>query len=727
MPEATKQSKIVFQLIMNPEEIPVITEEPLPGWLRCETEGQKPWFKTPVPRTVIRDATKLHDYLEKEHANGRLLSVNGEEFSFKRRFLKKNRPVSADSEVPEIVDPGASATKGSDDPNEVTKNDKESTTIVERLTRNTEVVDHRKLLSRSSQEMDDFRMNDGYQTPSNFELIKERIGSSSDLRGLLTILHSETPLMDSLNLMFSDTCLTEISCINTKAGPMVDFPPSINQNVYCKTVEFGMKECPTLIDFVINIVVRRGAPVLPSDALKIATLFSSICYAANQDLDALVKLRSLTLQVDGLTNVGLDICSDMGLAQCARSLSNHRDMFADIGEQVMNSTASMFPYQSILDNLDFQSEHLTLEVIEKETIDTSSLCTTKMSKDEALSSFRIEQVLLGHDQNKEECEHLLYVIALAAGRVIVDGRPEASMLDKYIPAHHKHSNSDKKLTPALTFIMKPYAYQETKNPDTIKLLVKLQRQYLSAVAKSRKDDPSFLKQLNLLKDLDASEDEREAAEEVVKQACLEFGEWLGSGDLLTVKMVLEAMMLMAGSATAFGRLEFLGPFRLQLLHMKVYRIYLLNHQVHANLLKMKKVSHDYSLCMPNEINYDDPLSLAWLTALTRMKISNKEKNIKKNDSSFEKHDQWITAVQSSFLVNMFDNFVEKFPERLEQVSSTEDTVKFVLDMLEEFNIQLYLDPIEKDLGDKTGEDDLFVYCQVSDLCVLQGWLSVIYL
>ena len=38
---------------------PVITEEPLPGWLRYETEGEKPWFRTPVPRMVIRDASKL--------------------------------------------------------------------------------------------------------------------------------------------------------------------------------------------------------------------------------------------------------------------------------------------------------------------------------------------------------------------------------------------------------------------------------------------------------------------------------------------------------------------------------------------------------------------------------------------------------------------------------------------------------------------------------------------
>ena len=53
---------------------------------------------------------------------------------------------------------------------------------------------------------------------------------------------------------------------------------------------------------------------------------------------------------------------------------------------------------------------------------------------------------------------------------------------------------------------------------------------------------------------------------------LEFGEWVGHGDLLTVKMVQEARMMMVGSATAFGRLEFLGPFRLQLLHMKMKKI-----------------------------------------------------------------------------------------------------------------------------------------------------------
>ena len=651
-------------------------------------EGEKPWFKTPVPRTVIRDASKLQDFLEREHSHGRMKEVDGQEFSFKRRLGLRKQKVFARATVLETLQTPDEVIS------EVSGSKLETASIGERLTRNSDVLDHKKLLYKSSKDLDRFRQDDGYQNPVCFDEVKKKVSSSSDLREMLSVLNSETAMVDALNLMFSDTCLAEISHINIKTGPLVEFPSSINENLYCKTVEFAMEKCPSLVRFVTNMVIRRGEPILPSDVLKIATLFASICYVANQDLDALVKLRSLTLQVDGLSNVGLDIQSDCGLAQCARSLSNHRDMLSDIGPAVMNSTANVFPYQSTLDNCDLQSEHLTIEVIEKETVDTSDLDTVKMSKEEALSLFNKEQVLLGLDQNKDERDHLMYVVAVAAGRVIADARPDAAKLDKLLPAHHKHDNSEKKISPALSFILKPYPYQETKNPDTIKLLIKIQRQYLRSVAKSKKDDPSFLELLKVLENAEATETEREAAEVEVMIACLEFGELVLHGDLLTVKMIQEAIMLMAGSASAFGRLEFIGPCRLQMLHMK-----------------MKKISQDYSLCMKQEVNYDDVLSLAWLTALTRMKVSNKEKDIKKNDSSFEKHDQFLAAVQSSYLINMFDNYHEKNPDKLKNVDTTEDAVNFVLELLDEFDIQLFFDP-NRNYMQKEGEDDLFLYCQV---------------
>ena len=114
--------------------------------------------------------------------------------------------------------------------------------------------------------------------------------------------------------------------------------------------------------------------------------------------------------------------------------------------------------------------------------------------------------------------------------------------------------------------------------------------------------------------------------------------------------------------------------------------------------------------MPSDVNYDDVCSFNWLTGLARMKISNKEKDIKKNDSSFELHDQWLAAVQSSYLINMFDNFHSMFPEKLRAVKTADDVVQYVLTMLEEFGIELYFNP-ESQSSTREG-DDLFIYCQV---------------
>ena len=203
--------------------------------------------------------------------------------------------------------------------------------------------------------------------------------------------------------------------------------------------------------------------------------------------------------------------------------------------------------------------------------------------------------------------------------------------------------------------------------------------------------------LSLLENPDVTSEEREVAEKHVMEAVEKFGVWIGHGDLLTVKMVMEAKMSMKGSATAFERLEFInGPFRLQLLHMK-----------------MKKISQDFSACMPLTINFDDVMSLAWSSSLARVKVSNKANEIKKNDASFELHDQFAAAVQASYLVNMFDNYIadDEHAKKLENIAELDDVVSFIIGMLTAFKIKLHYDPDEEE--DVEEYDDLYIYCQVS--------------
>ena len=134
-------------------------------------------------------------------------------------------------------------------------------------------------------------------------------------------------------------------------------------------------------------------------------------------------------------------------------------MFAGVGQQVMDNTAAGFPYQSIIDNCDLMHEHLTVEVIEKETIDTSDLSTERMSKEAALNLFDIDQLLLNSEINTEEKMHLKYVVGVAVGKILTEHRPMARKFKEFLPHHHKHPLSSLVKRPAMTFIMKPYPYQ----------------------------------------------------------------------------------------------------------------------------------------------------------------------------------------------------------------------------------------------------------------------------
>ena len=318
---------------------------PYPGWLRVEVEGKRPFYKSPFPRTVLGNAGKLREYLAKEKSAGRMLDVEESLFSFKRKFGLKTKPGVAPTEHNRV---GKETTEnlGSSESQAAPLTNR---AVVDLLTRDPDkTTDHRKLLSQMSKLLDDFQPKDVYQNPPSFDSVKKRVEDAFDMKDIHACLLENKEGVDAHTALFSDICLSEISRINLNRCPLVEFPSSINENLYCKIVEYGMATCPQLISFIINMVVRKGDPVLPRDVLKIATMFSDVCYTVNNKLDAVVKIRSLGLQLDGLSNLGLDTLSDLGLTQCSRSLSNHRDLFADVGREVMDNTLARFPYQSIL-------------------------------------------------------------------------------------------------------------------------------------------------------------------------------------------------------------------------------------------------------------------------------------------------------------------------------------------------------------------------------------------
>ena len=611
-------------------EVPgtLVTEDPV-GFLRVQEPGKNIYYRTPRPRKGLHSVRQVTNYLSQQHKLGKLLEVNVSMFTFKRKV-----EVVGEAEVMVEVelDPNNSQPK-------VSPKEKVSTTastidfMVQQMTIDPTIkINHKSLLSNTASLMDQKLRSEvteeseesGEERLERFRMLQEKLTESSNVEEMLEIIFRDKRTKQLMCCLSHDICFEEVVKINTKSGPLVDFPPSVNSNVFCDVVKFGLEKAPQTIAFLFNFVVKRGQSIRPSHVIKLASLFANICFATNHDLDAVPKLRSLTLQMDRLTDQGLGSLAVQELTTTARNLDDIRDTFSAVGPRIANALAATMTTQSGVDNCDIESEHLTVEYVMYESRSTSNLDTKAMTKSEAKELFSLTTVLLSHALNKEEKDHLVKLVANGVGHILAKERPEAAkVLAKYLPRRHTHLNSGKKLTPAQVVVNKPYPYQETKNSDTVLLCLQRQRLYLHRVASWMKHEKQFMQDLVILEDSSVKKEVRIEAENRVKAICLVYGENISHGDQLTVAMLDSARLIMSGSTTAFGRLEFLGQMRLGLMH-----------------LKMKKVCVDFLALMPSLVNFEDIGCLAWLSSICqKTKISNVSKDIKKNDNSFEHHDQ----------------------------------------------------------------------------------------
>ena len=155
------------------EKRETVTEEPASGWLRIEIEGSTPYYKSPIPRTVLKSSRKVELFLQNEHNKGRMKDIEVGQFSFKRRLGLKKKIATAER----LSEPSSMGNYGGDQVHVV-----KPKTIVERLIKTTEALDHRKILNSAAKKVDQSRGGDGYATPNSFECFKESVSTSADLR-----------------------------------------------------------------------------------------------------------------------------------------------------------------------------------------------------------------------------------------------------------------------------------------------------------------------------------------------------------------------------------------------------------------------------------------------------------------------------------------------------------------------------------------------------------------
>ena len=156
---------------------------------------------------------------------------------------------------------------------------------------------NRQLLSKTASQVDAWVGELPQLECSAEELydLKLKVSEVESLDELVGVIFSDVKLSKAATWEVGLSMLAEIAAIAGAAGPLTEFPPDINSNIYSRVLEYGMDKLPHLTALLARLSIRSSAPVLPSDVVSISNALSNICYLANRKLDGVVKTRTCLL------------------------------------------------------------------------------------------------------------------------------------------------------------------------------------------------------------------------------------------------------------------------------------------------------------------------------------------------------------------------------------------------------------------------------------------------
>ena len=670
------------------------------------------------PEPIVKNLYKkqqVESFLAKEHSMGRLLDVTQEMFIFTRRKRKlpdcsgdtsRKRQASGCEAVTNMVQVVTEEEARNDTKGTVPKKSHVDK-VVDLLTKKDLPVNHSKELEKCTKSLDTWLKKEPKQmTEAELNEMKTNLSKAESVDEVVAVLVREDSVIDRLARDMEEIQLGEVANIDSKLSPFAEYPPECNSNIYKRILDYSMDVCPRLTASIARLVIKDGGAVTEVDVLRITNTLAHLAHLTNTRLNSLAKLRSLTLKTGGLTDQGIGLLALLGVTVTPKTAFSSKDMMAEVGPLIMRRAAGKAPVEFVMDNVDFLSaghlEHLMLLCTVQEDVDTSGHSTLPMAKEDALNLFDTEKLLMLTDEhNKEEKDNMIALLARRWGRVLSEQRPDrAAKLGDLLKATHPHSCTRKRHPATKAYVNGLHPHQETSYSQMIHYGYIVQNLYLDLVAEHEGRSTEFMAQLKLLQDESAEVEVREAAEKLVHEACQDYGEFIGHGDQLTVFVWQQIRRFTAQNVTAFGRLDYCRIFRIAGMH-----------------LKMKKVEINIRSMMPNEKRFDNDATMAKIRVQCGLddSISNDPSKITSNDSSFERHSQFVNQVGISFGLNKFNVYDELHPELLDSVDSEESALLYINGMFNEFNIQenlfynpeLHSNPQES--GEKKGEDDLFLY------------------
>ena len=206
--------------------------------------------------------------------------------------------------------------------------------------------------------------------------LRRHLSTANSLEDMVLAIGSSPEGRQTMSRVVQEYCLQELLTLSSVEGdrPLLDWPNSLNKNWFSEVVRFAADYSPITLSWLLRLTVKETASnVQPRHVLNIATVYAQIAMMVDKKNNALAKLNTLQLKLDGLTDSGIDAQALIGLSQCSRNLRKDRDVLAEVQEKLHILESTSRPTQITLDNCDTKSNNFLLQhslvfINSKETI-----------------------------------------------------------------------------------------------------------------------------------------------------------------------------------------------------------------------------------------------------------------------------------------------------------------------------------------------------------------------
>ena len=295
-----------------------MNENDPPGFVRLEGKtGRVFYLPSPDPSQPGQKLRKLYNSAQVEEylEAGNIADVKVQDFDFKKRKLpeseesleaekKRQRPASDvfAAEAEEVLD----KVDGDVLPADAAEADPPTSRFdFRKLMTGGLKVNHLEDLHSAARLLDQQRTRQvEFQAELDLAEVKLNLSTAESIDELVRRLGTSEVALRLMANVVEDRVFEVLLTLSSSEGRnlLSEFPNSQQENFFAEVVKLASRKTPVALSFLTKLIVKDNASaVAPSHVISIATVFSHLAHFVDRGNNALLKMNSLQMKLDGVT------------------------------------------------------------------------------------------------------------------------------------------------------------------------------------------------------------------------------------------------------------------------------------------------------------------------------------------------------------------------------------------------------------------------------------------